>query len=88
MYRWEDGVPEVLLGHLGGPYWARKDDGAWTVPKGLVEHGEGDEVHIVPLQHRGQVEESTYSIFGKNGELFNRISGDGGGVFRHGRGGF
>jgi predicted NUDIX family NTP pyrophosphohydrolase len=28
-----DGV-EVLLGHMGGPYWARKDDGAWSVPKG------------------------------------------------------
>jgi predicted NUDIX family NTP pyrophosphohydrolase len=25
---------EVLLGHLGGPFWARKDQGAWTVPKG------------------------------------------------------
>jgi predicted NUDIX family NTP pyrophosphohydrolase len=28
---------EVLLGHPGGPYWARKDDGAWSIPKGLVE---------------------------------------------------
>ncbi len=28
---------EVLLGHPGGPFWARKDDGAWTIPKGLVE---------------------------------------------------
>ncbi|GLZ29419.1 DNA mismatch repair protein MutT [Lentzea sp. NBRC 105346] len=25
---------EVLLGHMGGPFWARKDDGAWTIPKG------------------------------------------------------
>ncbi|BBA98976.1 putative MutT-like protein [Actinacidiphila reveromycinica] len=25
---------EVLLGHMGGPFWARKDAGAWTVPKG------------------------------------------------------
>lgn len=32
--------PEVLLGHPGGPFWARKDDGAWTIPKGLVETGE------------------------------------------------
>jgi predicted NUDIX family NTP pyrophosphohydrolase len=30
---------EVLLGHPGGPYWARKDDGAWSIPKGLVEPG-------------------------------------------------
>ena len=31
---------EVLLGHLGGPYWARKDAGAWSIPKGLAEPGE------------------------------------------------
>lgn len=29
-----DGTPEVLLGHMGGPYWARRDEGAWTIPKG------------------------------------------------------
>ncbi len=34
---------EVLLVHPGGPYWARKDDGAWTLPKGLVEPGEEEE---------------------------------------------
>jgi predicted NUDIX family NTP pyrophosphohydrolase len=28
---------EVLLAHPGGPFWARKDDAAWTIPKGLVE---------------------------------------------------
>jgi predicted NUDIX family NTP pyrophosphohydrolase len=28
---------EVLLGHPGGPFWARKDEGAWSIPKGLVE---------------------------------------------------
>ena len=26
--------PEVLLGHMGGPFFSRKDDGAWTIPKG------------------------------------------------------
>jgi predicted NUDIX family NTP pyrophosphohydrolase len=30
---------EVLLAHPGGPFWARKDDGAWTIPKGLAEPG-------------------------------------------------
>src|SRR5262245_15700066 len=30
---------EVLLGHPGGPFWSRKDDGAWSIPKGLVEGG-------------------------------------------------
>jgi predicted NUDIX family NTP pyrophosphohydrolase len=34
-YRRRNGI-EVLLAHPGGPYWARKDDGAWTIPKGLV----------------------------------------------------
>ena len=32
--------PEVLLGHMGGPYWARKDRGAWTIPKGEYADGE------------------------------------------------
>ncbi len=31
---------EVLLGHPGGPFWARKDDGAWTIPKGLIARNE------------------------------------------------
>ena len=35
----EDEV-EVLLVHPGGPFFARKDDGAWSIPKGLVESGE------------------------------------------------
>ena len=38
LYRWNaQGGCEVLLGHMGGPFWARKDDGAWSMPKG--EHG-------------------------------------------------
>jgi predicted NUDIX family NTP pyrophosphohydrolase len=32
---------EVLLVHPGGPFWAKKDDGAWSIPKG--EHGDGDD---------------------------------------------
>ena len=32
---------EVMLVHMGGPFWARKDDGAWSVPKG--EHADGDD---------------------------------------------
>jgi predicted NUDIX family NTP pyrophosphohydrolase len=34
LYRTVDGVVEVLLGHPGGPFWARRDDGAWSIPKG------------------------------------------------------
>jgi predicted NUDIX family NTP pyrophosphohydrolase len=31
---------EVFLAHPGGPFWAKKDAGAWTIPKGLVNEGE------------------------------------------------
>src|ERR1043165_3534492 len=34
------GELEVLLAHPGGPYWAKKDAGAWSIPKGLVDPGE------------------------------------------------
>jgi predicted NUDIX family NTP pyrophosphohydrolase len=40
VYRRAAGRTGVLLGHPGGPLWARKDLGAWMVPKGLVEAGE------------------------------------------------
>lgn len=40
LYRLSSGYPEVLLVHLGGPFFAKKDDGAWTIPKGLVNPGE------------------------------------------------
>jgi predicted NUDIX family NTP pyrophosphohydrolase len=32
--------PQVLLVHPGGPFWARKDEGAWSIPKGEYEPGE------------------------------------------------
>ncbi len=34
------GEVEYLLGHPGGPYWARRDAGAWSIPKGAVEAGD------------------------------------------------
>jgi predicted NUDIX family NTP pyrophosphohydrolase len=37
-FRRRDGL-EVLLAHPGGPFWAKKDAGAWTIPKGLAEPG-------------------------------------------------
>ena len=40
LWRRRGGDKEVLLVHFGGPQWARKDDGAWAIPKGLVEPGE------------------------------------------------
>ena len=42
MYRVRDNQLEVLLVHLGGPYWARKDKGAWFIPKGEINPGEDE----------------------------------------------
>ena len=42
VYRHRQGAVEVLLVRLGGPLWAKKDLGAWSIPKGLVEEGEED----------------------------------------------
>lgn len=40
LYRELDGKLEVLLVHPGGPFWKRKDAGAWSIPKGEIESGE------------------------------------------------
>jgi predicted NUDIX family NTP pyrophosphohydrolase len=41
LFRRPAGTLELLLVHPGGPYWARKDDGAWSIPKG--EHADGED---------------------------------------------
>jgi len=40
LYRRTGPAPEVLLAHPGGPFWAKKDEGAWSIPKGLIEDDE------------------------------------------------
>jgi predicted NUDIX family NTP pyrophosphohydrolase len=40
LYSRHGGELEVLLAHPGGPFWARRDAGAWSIPKGLVDAGE------------------------------------------------
>jgi predicted NUDIX family NTP pyrophosphohydrolase len=40
LYRIRDGAPEVLLVHPGGPFWSRRDAGAWSIPKGEYRDGE------------------------------------------------
>jgi predicted NUDIX family NTP pyrophosphohydrolase len=42
LYRRGGTHTEVFLVHPGGPYWATKDDGAWSIPKGLVGAGEDE----------------------------------------------
>jgi predicted NUDIX family NTP pyrophosphohydrolase len=48
LHRDRDGVREVLLVHPGGPYWARKDAGAWSIPKG--EYAGGDDPRACALR--------------------------------------
>jgi predicted NUDIX family NTP pyrophosphohydrolase len=43
LWRHGAGGVEALLGHFGGPLWAKKDEGAWAIPKGVVEDGETPE---------------------------------------------
>jgi predicted NUDIX family NTP pyrophosphohydrolase len=40
LFRFAAGEPQVLLVHPGGPYWAKRDLGAWTIPKGEYEDEE------------------------------------------------
>src|SRR5262245_40737129 len=57
VYRRPDRV-EVLLAHPGGPFWAKKDDGAWTIPKGLVEPG----ADLLATAHREFTEETGLTV--------------------------
>jgi predicted NUDIX family NTP pyrophosphohydrolase len=48
LFRRRDGQVEVLVGHMGGPFWARKDAGAWTIPKG--EHDDDEDPHDAAIR--------------------------------------
>ncbi len=58
MYRLVGGELEVLLAHPGGPFFARKDEGAWSLPKGLLDP------HEEPLAaaRREFVEETSFPV--------------------------
>ena len=42
LFRRRAGILEVFLVHPGGPFWAKKDAGAWTIPKGEIDEGEDE----------------------------------------------
>jgi len=44
MYRLLNSKLEFLLVHPGGPYWRKKDEGAWSIPKGEIDDGENAEL--------------------------------------------
>lgn len=58
LYRRWKGQLEVLLAHPGGPYWANRDAGAWTIPKGIAE---GDE-ELVAVAMREFAEETGFDL--------------------------
>jgi predicted NUDIX family NTP pyrophosphohydrolase len=61
MYRFRETILEVFLVHPGGPFWARKDAGAWSIPKG--EFG-GDEDALTAAR-REFAEETGFSLVGE-----------------------
>lgn len=56
LYRLRAGRPEVFLGHMGGPFWAKKDEAAWSVFKG--EYGDDEDPYLAA---RREWEEETGS---------------------------
>jgi predicted NUDIX family NTP pyrophosphohydrolase len=43
LYRLSESGIEVLIAHPGGPLWARRDEGAWSIPKGVIDPDEHPE---------------------------------------------
>jgi len=60
LYRYQAGALEVFLVHPGGPFWAKKDDGAWSIPKGEFEPGED----ALSAARREFTEETGFTVTG------------------------
>ena len=60
LYRIRDSALEVFLVHPGGPFWAKKDDGAWSIPKGEFTE---DEAPLSAAKREFQ-EETSFSVAG------------------------
>jgi predicted NUDIX family NTP pyrophosphohydrolase len=65
LYRFRNNLPEVLLVHPGGPFWAKKDWGAWSVPKGEFD----DDENPLDAAKREIEEETGIKVSGKFIEL-------------------
>ncbi len=65
LYRFRNKNPQVFLVHMGGPFWAKKDEGAWTIPKGEFSPEE-DPLNAAKREFE---EETGFSVVGKFIEL-------------------
>src|SRR6056297_3435200 len=65
LYRFRDGRPEVFLVHPGGPFWAKKEQAAWSIPKGEF----GDPEDPIEAARREFREETGFSVNGDFIEL-------------------
>jgi len=65
LYRRNGKAIEVFLVHPGGPFWKKRDDGAWTVPKGAIESGE----EPLAAARREFTEETGFAVEGDFAEL-------------------
>jgi predicted NUDIX family NTP pyrophosphohydrolase len=65
LFRFKNSNPEILLFHPGGPYWAKKDAGVWSIPKGLLNEGE-DPLYAANRELR---EETGIEVKGKLNQL-------------------
>ena len=64
LFRRRPGRVEVMLVHPGGPFWAKKDAGAWSIPKGLADEGED----LIAAAKREFLEETGAAV---DGEFFD-----------------
>jgi predicted NUDIX family NTP pyrophosphohydrolase len=58
MYRMKEGKPEIFLVHNGGPYYAKKEDQAWSFPKGGARDGE----NLLEAAKREFKEETSFDV--------------------------
>ncbi len=65
LYHFQDDGLEVLLVHPGGPFWSGKDEGAWSIPKGIFEEHES----ALQAAKREMLEETGFAIEGKFTDL-------------------
>lgn len=65
LFRFRENILEVLLVHPGGPFWVKKDDGSWSIPKGLIEESE----NLLIAAKREFKEETNFEVDGEFTEL-------------------